>query len=130
MTTTATQLDIDRDKGDFKYEESHKYDAGVGLDESTIDYICDVKGENNWIRDFRKRALKVFEGKPMPTHWATKDLENIDFSSLRPNNVSKTIQFIWMGHHPKCRPETISFRLFCSKFDTTIFLNEFRIHSA
>ena len=77
MTATATQLEIDRDKGDFKYEESHKYDAGVGLNEGTIDYICDVKGENDWIRDFRKRALKVFEGKPMPTHWATKDLENL-----------------------------------------------------
>ncbi|HCR28794.1 MAG TPA: Fe-S cluster assembly protein SufB [Opitutae bacterium] len=83
MTATATQLEIDRDKGDFKYEESHKYDAGVGLNEGTIDYICDVKGENDWIRDFRKRALKVFEGKPMPTHWATKDLENIDFSKIR-----------------------------------------------
>ena len=43
MTATATQLEIDRDKGDFKYEESHKYDAGVGLDEGTIDYICDEK---------------------------------------------------------------------------------------
>ena len=36
MTTTTTQLDIDRDKGDFKYQESHKYDAGVGLDEGTM----------------------------------------------------------------------------------------------
>jgi len=83
MSATATQLDIDRDKGDFKYAESHKYDAGVGLNEGTIDYICDVKGEADWIRDFRKRALKVFEGKPMPTHWATKDLDNIDFSKIR-----------------------------------------------
>ena len=83
MTTTATQLNIDRDKGNFKVEESHKYDAGIGLSEATVDYICDVKGEPDWIRDFRKRALKVFEGKPMPTHWASKDLENIDFQKIR-----------------------------------------------
>ena len=83
MTATTTQLEIDREKGDFKYQEHHKYDAGVGLNEGTVDYICDVKGEDDWIRDFRKRALKVFESKPMPTHWATKDLENIDFSKIR-----------------------------------------------
>lgn len=59
----------------------------------------------------------------------TTTFENINFSSLGPDNVCKTIQFIWMRHHPKCRPETISFRLFCSEFDTSIFLNEFRIHS-
>jgi Fe-S cluster assembly protein SufB len=83
MTTTATQLEIDRERGNFKVEESHKYDAGIGLDEETIDYICDVKGEPDWIREFRKRALKVFESKPMPTHWASKDLENIDFDKIR-----------------------------------------------
>ena len=84
MSTTApTEIEIDRDKGNFKYAEKHKYDAGVGLNEGVIDYICDVKGEDQWIRDFRKRALKVFESKPMPTHWATKDLERIDFSKIR-----------------------------------------------
>lgn len=83
MATEAPQFEIDRDKGNFRYQESHKYDAGIGLAESTIDYICDVKGEDPWIRDFRKRALKVFESKPMPTHWATKDLENIDFDKIR-----------------------------------------------
>jgi len=83
MTTTTNNIEIDRDKGDFKYAETHKFDAGVGLNEGTVDYICDVKGEDDWIRDFRKRALKVFRDKPMPTHWATKDLENIDFNKIR-----------------------------------------------
>ena len=83
MTAHATQIEVDREKGNFRYQESHKYDAGVGLSEATIDYICDVKGEDDWIRDFRKRALKVFEGKPLPTNWATKDLENIDFNKIR-----------------------------------------------
>ena len=53
MTTTPTQIEIDRDKGDFQYPEKHKYDAGTGLSEKTIDYICDVKGEDDWIRAFR-----------------------------------------------------------------------------
>ncbi len=80
---TREAIDIDRTKGDFHFPERHKYDAGRGLTERTIDYISDVKGEPQWIRDFRQKALKVFREKPMPTHWATKDLENIDFDVIR-----------------------------------------------
>ena len=80
---TMRAVDIDRSAGDFSYPENHTYDAGVGLSEATIDYISDVKNDPDWVRDFRKRALKVFWEKPMPTNWATKDLENIDFSKIR-----------------------------------------------
>lgn len=80
---TLRAVDIDRSAGDFSYPENHTYDAGVGLSEATIDYISDVKNDPAWVREFRKRALKVFWDKPMPTNWATKDLENIDFSKIR-----------------------------------------------
>lgn len=76
-------FDFDRSKGDFHFPERHKYDAGYGLTPDTIDYICDVKGEPEWIREFRKNALRVFESKPMPTHWATEELNKIDFSKIR-----------------------------------------------
>ena len=69
--------------GDFMFPERNKYDSGFGITEKTIDYICDVKGDPDWIREFRKKALKVFLDKPMPTHWATKDLENIKFDEFR-----------------------------------------------
>ncbi len=82
-TTETTAVDIDRSVGDFHYPESHKRDAGVGLTKKTIDYISGVKGEPDWIREFRHKALGVFESKPTPTHWATKDLEAIDFSKIR-----------------------------------------------
>jgi Fe-S cluster assembly protein SufB len=80
---TLQQLDIDRARGDFAYPEQHQYDAGYGLSHDTIDYISGVKGEPDWIREFRHRALDVFESKPMPTHWATRDLENIEFQKIR-----------------------------------------------
>lgn len=83
MATPTSEIEVDRDSGNFKYAESHKFDAGYGLTEKTVDYISDVKGEEDWIREFRKRALKVFKDKPMPTNWATKDLENIVFDSIR-----------------------------------------------
>ena len=76
-------IDIDRSAGDFSYPEAHTFDAGTGLSHETIDYIVDVKGEPDWIREFRHKALDVFNKKAMPTHWATKDLENIIFQNIR-----------------------------------------------
>jgi Fe-S cluster assembly protein SufB len=83
ITDQAAQLDIDRTAGNFSYPESHTYDAGTGLSHATIDYISDVKSEPDWIREFRHKALDVFFSKPMPTHWASKDLENIVFQNIR-----------------------------------------------
>jgi Fe-S cluster assembly protein SufB len=83
MSTETTQFDIDRSIGDFSYPESHQFDAGYGLTRNTINYICDVKKDPDWVREFRLKALEVFEKKPMPTHWASKDLENIVFQNIR-----------------------------------------------
>ncbi|QQL44283.1 Fe-S cluster assembly protein SufB [Sulfuriroseicoccus oceanibius] len=81
---TVSQIAAEKDDvGNFKFPEKHKYDAGYGLTEKTIDYICDVKDDPDWVREFRKRALKVFESKPMPTHWASEDLDNIVFENIR-----------------------------------------------
>ncbi len=78
LTETPT-IDIDRSVGDFHYDMEYTLDAGVGLSETTIRLHqrrqrkiptgCAISGS--------KRS-KVFEAKPMPTHWASKDLENID----------------------------------------------------
>ncbi|MDB4370394.1 Fe-S cluster assembly protein SufB, partial [Akkermansiaceae bacterium] len=62
---------------------SHKFDAGYGLSKDTIDYISKVKDEPAWVNEFRHKALETFLSKPMPTNWATKDLENIDFDAIR-----------------------------------------------
>ncbi|HWL53792.1 MAG TPA: Fe-S cluster assembly protein SufB [Chthoniobacteraceae bacterium] len=83
MAEAITQLDIDRSVGDFSYPEQHAYDAGIGLTKDTIHYICDVKGEADWIREFRLKALETFEKKELPTHWATEDLKAINFDKIR-----------------------------------------------
>jgi Fe-S cluster assembly protein SufB len=82
-TETLSQLDVDRTRGDFHYPEQHTFDAGSGLSHATVDYISNVKGEPDWIREFRHKALDVFFSKPMPTHWASEDLENIVFEKIR-----------------------------------------------
>ena len=83
MAAPKADIDIDRSAGDFSYPEAHTFDAGYGLTSKTVDYITDVKGEPEWIREFRQKALQIFNKKPMPTHWATKDLENIVFENIR-----------------------------------------------
>ncbi len=82
-TEVISQIDVDRTRGDFSYPEQHTFDAGTGLTHGTVDYIADVKQEPDWIREFRHKALDVFLSKPMPTHWASKDLENIVFDNIR-----------------------------------------------
>ena len=74
---------IDQSKGDFQYKVDYAFDAGVGLTEETVRYISSVKKEAPWILDFRLKALKKFKSMHMPTHWATKDLENINFDKIR-----------------------------------------------
>ena len=82
-TETKPDIGIDRSVGDFRYEMDYAYDAGVGLTEATIDYISDVKGDPDWVRAFRKEGYRKFLEKPMPTNWATKDLDNIVFETIR-----------------------------------------------
>lgn len=82
-SATLEAVSIDNEAGNFTYPEDYEHDAGYGLTSDTIDYISDIKKEADWIREFRHKALKVFNDKPMPTHWASKDLENIVFENIR-----------------------------------------------
>src|SRR3979409_2733794 len=83
MKTETSAVDIDRNKGNFSYDVAHAYDAGTGLTEKTIHYIADIKEDPDWVREFRLNAYKTFLSKPMPTHWASKDLEAIVFDNIR-----------------------------------------------
>ena len=83
-TTTENPVSgIDQAAGNFKYDMTYDFDAGTGLSERTVDYISSVKKEASWLLEFRKNALKTFFSKPLPTHWASKDLETINFDKIR-----------------------------------------------
>src|SRR5580692_1801635 len=83
MSTETDSIAIDRDIGNFFYNVTSTRDAGVGLTEKTIDYIVDVKGEPEWLREFRKNAFNIYKSKPLPTHWAGDELKEIDFDVIR-----------------------------------------------
>ena len=66
MSDTDTEIqdeaiNVDTEKGNFKYPENYEFDAGVGLTEDTVKYISNVKGEDQWILDFRLKALEILE---------------------------------------------------------------------
>lgn len=80
MDEAPFQMDT---RGEFSFPENHKYDAGYGLTEATIDYISDAKGEPSWLREFRKAALRRFHELPMPEHWAPEGIRHVDFDQIR-----------------------------------------------
>ena len=82
-TVENPAVGIDQTAGNFSYKVDYAFDAGTGLSEDTVRYISSVKKEAPWILEFRLAALKKFFSMPLPTHWATKDLEAIDFQKIR-----------------------------------------------
>ncbi len=76
--TDIAQVEIN--KYDFRTEERYVYKARKGLDEQIVNQISDLKGEPDWMRQFRLRALKIFQSKPIP-RWGGK-LDELDFQDI------------------------------------------------
>ncbi len=55
-------------KYDFRTESKPVFRARKGLDAQIVSQISEMKGEPGWMRDFRLKALEIFNSKPMP-HW-------------------------------------------------------------
>jgi Fe-S cluster assembly protein SufB len=55
-----------------------------GLDREVVAQISELKGEPPWMRDFRLRALEVFESKPMPAGFWGGNIQNyaLDFNDI------------------------------------------------
>lgn len=63
-----------------KRNRSHVFRTKRGLNRSIVAEISERKGEPDWMRDFRLRALDIFERLPMPS-WGG------DLSDLDPNDI-------------------------------------------
>ena len=53
-------------KYDFRTESKYIFKARKGIDASIVSQISEMKGEPDWMRDFRLKSLEVFNSKPMP----------------------------------------------------------------
>ncbi len=76
--TTITELNLDEYKYDFVTESEPVFRAKKGLSEEVVRQISAHKSEPDWMLEFRLKALKIYESKPMPT-WGGDlgDLERV-----------------------------------------------------
>ena len=54
-------------KYNFRTETEAVFKARKGIDREIVAQISEMKGEPDWMRDFRLRSLEIFESKPTPT---------------------------------------------------------------
>jgi Fe-S cluster assembly protein SufB len=74
-------LNMDYSKYDFKDStELYVYLSRKGLSRGTVEEISRMKGEPDWMREFRLRSYEVFLSKPMP-NWGG-DLSKINFQNI------------------------------------------------
>jgi len=75
-----TQIVTDNYKYGFNKPENYVFKSKRGLNLSVVEQISSMKNEPEWMREFRMRALSIFESKKMPA-WGA-DLSTINFENI------------------------------------------------
>ena len=70
-----------KEKYGFFDPEKFVFKAKRGLNEDIVNEMSWMKGEPDWMRRFRLRALSLFERKPM-LDWFAKNMPTIDFDDV------------------------------------------------
>lgn len=78
----SKDFDVDFSRYDFKDQENYAYKSPKGLDEETVVYISELKGEPEWMRDFRLKSYKIFKSKKLPKWGEVSLLEEINFDDI------------------------------------------------
>jgi len=74
-------------KYNFRTETQGVFKAQKGLTRDTVNQISDIKGEPDWMREFRLKSLEEFESRPMPKWGGSIDIDFQDiFYHLKPTN--------------------------------------------
>ena len=82
--SATTNVGLGLDEYDTKYgfskAENYVFKARKGLSHEIVEEISQMKGEPQWMHDFRHKSLDYFLKRPMPT-WGA-DLSDIDFDEM------------------------------------------------
>jgi Fe-S cluster assembly protein SufB len=74
-------------KYDFRTESKAVFKARKGIDAEIVNQISEMKGEPEWMRQYRLKALDIFHAKPMPTWGGDIDIDFQDiFYYLKPTD--------------------------------------------
>ena len=75
----------DIDLGDYKYgfrdEEDYVYKSEKGLSREVVENISRMKGEPDWMLEYRLQAYDHFINRPMP-NWGAEAIKEIDFDDI------------------------------------------------
>lgn len=78
---SKTQFDLSEYKYGFRDDDSrYVYKSEKGISREVVERISHMKGEPEWMRDFRVKSYETFMKKPMPT-WGG-DLSRLDFDDI------------------------------------------------
>ncbi len=80
MTDTQLAVDLSRYKLGWSDEQNYVFKPRRGLDEALVNEMSWMKGEPDWVRDYRLRALRYFQLRPMP-NWGG-DMSEIFFDDI------------------------------------------------
>ena len=80
MSSEATLQGIGEYKYGFSDPETPVFKSGRGLSREVVEQISAMKGEPQWMLDFRLKALAHFMARPMPT-WGP-DLSALDMDNI------------------------------------------------
>ena len=78
---TTTDLDLGRYKLGWSDTVDYAFTPRKGLNEDVVREISWWKGEPDWMTNFRLKALRIFERKPMAPWFAT-NMPDIDFDNI------------------------------------------------
>jgi len=81
LMANVEQLDLGRYRLGWSDPEDYEYKPKKGLSAEVVSDISRLKGEPDWMREFRLRAYKQFEKKPMAP-WFTVNMPQIDFQNI------------------------------------------------
>jgi Fe-S cluster assembly protein SufB len=77
----ATDLDLGRYKLGWSDTVDYAFTPRKGLDEDVVREISWWKGEPDWMTNFRLKALRIFESKPMAP-WFAVNMPDLDFDDI------------------------------------------------
>jgi Fe-S cluster assembly protein SufB len=73
-------VDLDEYRYGFRDDENYVFKSRKGLNHEIVDEISWMKGEPDWMRALRHKALDIFYAKPVPT-WGG-DLSKLDYDDI------------------------------------------------
>src|SRR5690606_32945314 len=76
----AQEVDVGEYRYGFRDEEDYFFKSEKGLSEEVVRKISEMKGEPEWMLEYRLKALEYFNRRPMP-EWGA-DLSGIDFDDI------------------------------------------------